>query len=39
MNENRYNSIISAYKRVKKVVGEKVTLEELGKMYDAKKHP
>jgi Ca2+-binding EF-hand superfamily protein len=39
MNENRYKSIIDAYKRVSKIVGSKVTLEELGKVFDAKRHP
>lgn len=39
MNQNRVNSVIDAYKRVQKVVGNNVTLEALGKMYDAKKHP
>lgn len=32
-------AISDAYKRVQKVVGKKVTLEDLGKIYDAKKHP
>jgi uncharacterized protein YktA (UPF0223 family) len=39
LNENRYKSIIDAYKRVEKMVGKKVTLEELGKVYDARRHP
>lgn len=41
MNENRYKSIIEAYKRVGKLIGggSQVTLEELGKHFDAKRHP
>lgn len=39
LNENRMQAISDAYKRVQKVIGKKVTLEELGKIYDAKKHP
>lgn len=39
MNEARYKSIIEAYKRVEKIVGRVVTLEELGKVFDAKRHP
>ena len=39
LNENRYKSIIDAYKRVEKIVGKKITLEELGKVYDARRHP
>jgi Ca2+-binding EF-hand superfamily protein len=39
LNENRYKSIIEAYKRVEKVTGKKMTLEEMGKIYDAKRHP
>ena len=39
MNENRYKSIIEAYKRVAKITGNNVTIEELGKVFDAKKHP
>lgn len=39
LNENRMQAISDAYKRVQKVVGKKVTLEDLGKIYDAKKHP
>lgn len=32
-------AILDAYKRAQKVIGKKTTLEELGKIYDAKKHP
>lgn len=39
MNENRYTSIIEAYKRVGKLIGGRVVLEELGKVFDARKHP
>jgi len=39
MNENRYKSIIDAYKRVNKIIGNKISLEELGKVFDAKRHP
>ena len=39
MNESRYKSIVEAYKRAGKLIGGTVTLEELGKVFDAKKHP
>ena len=39
MNDNRYKSIIEAHKRVSKIIGGPTTLEEMGKIYDAKKHP
>lgn len=39
MNENRYKSIVEAYKRAGKLIGGTVTLEELGKVFDAKRHP
>ena len=39
MNNNRYKSIIQAYKRAGKIIGGTITLEELGKVYDAKRHP
>lgn len=39
MNESRYRSIVEAYKRAGKLIGGTVTLEELGKVFDAKKHP
>ena len=39
LNENRIQAIVDAYKRVQKVIGKKITLEELGKIYDAEKHP
>ena len=32
-------AISDAYKRAQKVIGKKTTLEELGRIYDAKKHP
>ncbi len=28
-------AIVDAYKRVQKIIGKKITLEELGKIYDA----
>lgn len=39
MNESRYKSIVEAYKRAGKLISGTVTLEELGKVFDAKKHP
>jgi hypothetical protein len=35
LNENRMQAIVDAYKRVQKIIGKKITLEELGKIYDA----
>lgn len=32
-------AISDAYKRAQKVIGKKTNLEELGRIYDAKKHP
>ena len=39
INEVRQNSIINAYDRVKRVIGNMVTLEALGTVFDAKRHP
>ena len=39
MNENRYKSIVDAYRRCEKLIGGRTTLEELGKIYDAKRLP
>jgi hypothetical protein len=39
INEVRQDSIINAYDRVKRVVGNTVTLEVLGTVFDAKRHP
>lgn len=39
LNQNRLKAIQDAYNRVRKVVGGKVTVEELGKVYDAARHP
>jgi hypothetical protein len=39
LNQYRLQAITDAYQRVQKVVGKKVTLEDLGKVFDAKKHP
>ena len=39
MNEKRYKSINDAYKRIKQLAGEKITLQQLGKVFDAKRHP
>lgn len=39
LNQNRLKAIEDAYSRVRKIVGSKVTLEELGKIYDAARHP
>ena len=39
LNENRCQAIVDAYNRVKKICGDRTTLEELGKIFDAKKHP
>ena len=39
INETRQNSILNAYDRVKRLVGNDVTLELLGTVFDAKRHP
>ena len=39
LNAHRLKSIEDAYNRVKKLVGVKITLEEVGKVYDAARHP
>ena len=39
LNTKRYQSIIDAYGRVGKVTSNKYTLEQLGKVFDAKRHP
>ena len=39
LNQARMQAINDAYRRVQKVVGASVTLESLGKIYDAQKHP
>jgi len=39
MNPKRLKAIEDAYNRVRKISGSKVTLEELGKVYDAARHP
>jgi hypothetical protein len=39
MNSNRLKSIEDAYNRVRKIIGQNVTLEEVGKIYDAARHP
>jgi hypothetical protein len=39
MNDNRYKSILEAYKRAGRIIGGSITLEELGKVFDAKRHP
>ncbi len=39
LNENRQKSIIQAYNRASKVIGGPTTLEELGRIYDSKRHP
>ena len=31
--------MIEAFNRVKKIVGNKITLEDLGKVFDAQRHP
>lgn len=39
LNQARMQAINDAYRRVQKVVGNSITLESLGKVYDAQKHP
>lgn len=39
LNQNRMKAIEDAYNRIRKIIGSKVTMEELGKVYDAAKHP
>ena len=39
LNQTRMQAINDAYRRILKVVGASVTLEALGKIYDAQKHP
>ena len=39
LNQTRMQAISDAYRRVQKVMGNTITLEALGQVYDAKKHP
>jgi hypothetical protein len=39
LNQNRIKSIEDAFNRIRKIAGSKITLEEIGKIYDAARHP
>lgn len=39
LNQNRIKSIEDTFNRIRKIAGSKITLEEIGKIYDAARHP
>ena len=39
LNQTRKQAICEAYTRARKVIGDEIKLEDLGRIYDAKRHP